>query len=72
MTNSISGPSRAVLVTGKHSHKNGFLKNEGGQPFDGSQQTFPKLLQQNGYQTALIGKWHLFSTPTGFDGLHHL
>ncbi|WP_300853309.1 sulfatase-like hydrolase/transferase, partial [uncultured Rikenella sp.] len=67
VTNSISGPSRAVLVTGKHSHKNGFLKNEGGQPFDGSQQTFPKLLQQNGYQTALIGKWHLFSTPTGFD-----
>lgn len=67
VTNSISGPSRAVLVTGKHSHKNGFLKNEGGHPFDGSQQTFPKLLQQNGYQTALIGKWHLFSTPTGFD-----
>ncbi len=67
VTNSISGPSRAVMITGKHSHKNGFLKNEGGVPFDGSQQTFPKLLQQGGYQTALIGKWHLMSTPTGFD-----
>ncbi|MDE6500205.1 MAG: sulfatase, partial [Rikenella sp.] len=67
VANSLSGPSRACMLTGKHSHKNGFLKNEGGVPFDGSQQTFPKLLQQNGYQTAMIGKWHLFSTPTGFD-----
>ncbi|MCH5305037.1 MAG: sulfatase [Rikenella sp.] len=67
VTNSISGPSRAVMITGKHSHKNGFLKNEGGVPFDGTQQTFPKLLQQRGYQTALIGKWHLISNPTGFD-----
>jgi arylsulfatase A-like enzyme len=67
VTNSISGPCRAVLLTGKYSHLNGFIKNEGQQPFDGSQQTFPKLLQQAGYTTAIIGKWHLQSDPTGFD-----
>ncbi|MDH6534104.1 arylsulfatase A-like enzyme [Parabacteroides sp. PM5-20] len=63
--NSISGPSRAVLLTGKHSHKNGKIDNEA--VFDGDQQTVQKLLQQAGYQTALVGKWHLESTPTGFD-----
>jgi len=67
VTNSISGPCRAVILTGKYSHLNGFLKNEGQQPFDGSQQTFPKLLQKSGYITAMIGKWHLISDPTGFD-----
>ncbi len=66
-TNAICGPSRAVILTGKHSHKNGFMNNEWGGDFDGSQQTFPKLLQKAGYQTSLIGKWHLFSKPTGFD-----
>lgn len=66
VANSLSGPSRACMVTGKHSHKNGFTNNEHG-IFDGSQQTMPKLLQQAGYQTALIGKWHLVSQPTGFD-----
>ena len=66
-TNSICGPSRAVILTGKHSHKNGFMNNEWGGDFDGSQQTFPKLLQKAGYQTSLIGKWHLYSEPTGFD-----
>ena len=66
VSNSISGPSRAVLMTGKHSHKNGFMRNDG-TPFNGAQQTFPKLLQKAGYQTAIIGKWHLMSTPTGFD-----
>lgn len=66
-TNSICGPSRAVILTGKHSHKNGFMNNEWGGDFDGGQQTFPKLLQKAGYQTSLIGKWHLYSTPTGFD-----
>ena len=64
-TNSICGPSRAVILTGKHSHINGFMRN--GNRFDGSQQTFPKLLQKAGYQTAMIGKWHLESDPTGFD-----
>lgn len=63
--NSICGPCRAVVLTGKYNHKNGFYTN--GNTFDGSQQTFPKLLQKAGYQTAVIGKWHLKSEPTGFD-----
>ena len=65
VTNSICGPSRAVILTGKHSHLNGFRRN--GDRFDGSQVTFPKLLQRAGYETALVGKWHLESEPTGFD-----
>ena len=68
-TNSICGPSRAVILTGKHSHLNGFLQN--GNKFDCGQQVFPKLLQKVGYQTAVIGKWHLGhggrSDPQGFD-----
>ena len=64
--NSISGPSRASILTGKHSHKNGFLANWN-KAFDGTQQTLPKILQEKGYETALIGKWHLISKPTGFD-----
>ncbi len=64
-TNSICGPSRAAILTGKHSHFNGMLRND--TIFDGSQQTFPKLFQEGGYKTAWIGKWHLFSDPTGFD-----
>ena len=66
VANSISGPSRACMITGKHSHANGFIDNSTSR-FDGSQQTMPKLLQQAGYQTAMIGKWHLGSIPTGFD-----
>ena len=66
VANSLSGPSRACMITGKHSHANGFTNNEHG-IFDGNQQTMPKLLQAAGYSTALIGKWHLVSTPTGFD-----
>lgn len=65
--NSICGPSRATVLTGKYSHMNGYYSNVAGHPFDGAQQTFPKLLQKAGYQTALIGKWHLESDPTGFN-----
>ena len=66
VANSLSGPSRACMITGKHSCANKFYDNTTC-IFDGSQQTFPKLLQQAGYQTALIGKWHLESLPTGFN-----
>ncbi|MEC3908650.1 sulfatase [Tamlana sp. 2201CG12-4] len=65
VSNSICAPSRAVMLTGKFSHLNGQTDNL--RSFDGSQQTYPKILQANGYQTALIGKWHLKSDPTGFD-----
>ena len=65
VTNGICGPSRAVIQTGKHSHLNGFVRN--GNTFNGDQQTFPKLLNAAGYQTAVIGKWHLKSTPQGYD-----
>src|SRR5699024_8321498 len=64
-TNSICGPSRAVILTGKHSHINGFRQN--GERFDGDQPTLPKKLKSIGYQTALIGKWHLHGYPQGFD-----
>ncbi len=63
--NALCGPSRASILTGLHSHANGFMRN--GNVFDGSQTTMPKLLQAAGYQTAVIGKWHLESEPTGFD-----
>ncbi len=65
VTNSICAPSRAVVLTGKYSHLNGQRTNK--DTFDGDQQTVPKLLQAGGYQTAIVGKWHLKSTPTGFD-----
>lgn len=65
VTNSICGPSRAVFLTGKFSHVNGFKDNL--DTFDGDQMTYPKILQKNGYYTSVIGKWHLKSVPQGFD-----
>ena len=65
VTNSICGPSRAVILTGKHSHINGFRQN--GDHFDGSQSTLPKMLRKSGYETAVVGKWHLHGHPQGFD-----
>ncbi len=64
-TNALSGPSRACILTGKFSHANGFKDNSS--VFNGNQQTFPKILRENGYQTAIFGKWHLISEPQGFD-----
>jgi arylsulfatase A-like enzyme len=63
--NSICSPARATLLTGQHSHKNGVKDNF--TPFDSSKVTLPKLMKENGYQTAVIGKWHLHSYPVGFD-----
>jgi arylsulfatase A-like enzyme len=65
VTNSICAPARAVILTGLHSHLNGVRTNA--DRFDGAQRTFVKLLRESGYQTAIIGKWHLKSEPTGFD-----
>lgn len=65
--NSLCGPSRACMLTGRHSHNNGFLYNYGGPAFRGEQPTYPKMLQAAGYQTGIVGKWHLISSPTGFD-----
>jgi len=64
-TNGICAPSRASILTGKYNHLNGMLDNK--LKFDGEQTTLPKLLKPVGYQTAMIGKWHLKSEPTGFD-----
>ncbi|BDS07935.1 hypothetical protein NT6N_29750 [Oceaniferula spumae] len=64
--NSICGPSRACILTGKHSHKNGFTHN-GGKGLDQSQWTVAKALHKSGYTTAVIGKWHLQTNPVGFD-----
>ena len=65
VTNSICAPSRAVILTGKYSHLNGQRTNK--DTFDGTQQTMPKLMQKAGYQTWLVGKWHLNSQPKGYD-----
>ena len=64
-SNPICAPSRATLLTGKYSHANGHKDNAS--TFDGSQETLPKLLRQAGYESAVIGKWHLESKPVGFD-----
>lgn len=65
VTNSICAPSRAVMLTGKHSFKNGKVDNM--QDFDWDQDNFAKQLQAAGYQTALVGKIHLRGLPQGFD-----
>ena len=65
VTNSLCSPSRAVALTGKFSHLNGVTDNE--DVFDSAQVTFPKMMRQHGYHTAVIGKWHLKSIPSGFD-----
>lgn len=65
VVNSICGPSRAVLLTGKYSHTNGMRDNR--DTFDASQDVFPARLKKSGFQTAWIGKWHLVSYPQGFD-----
>ncbi|MGE8425275.1 MAG: sulfatase-like hydrolase/transferase, partial [Sphingobacterium siyangense] len=65
VTNSLCAPSRAVLLTGKHSYMNGKIDNEA--KFDWNQDNFAKILQKNGYQTALIGKIHMDGLPQGFN-----
>ena len=65
VTNSICAPSRAVILTGKHSHLNGKIDNQ--LPFDTTQTTFPQLFQQAGYQTAMFGKLHFGNNPKGVD-----
>ena len=63
--NSICAPSRATLLTGKHSHLNGKYDNRGG--FNHDQQQFQKILQKSGYQTVIVGKIHLSGKMQGFD-----
>ncbi len=70
VSNSICGPSRATLLTGKLSHKNGYKENE--KVFNINQPVFPEELQKNGYQTAWVGKMHLGALPNGFDYLNIL
>lgn len=65
VTNSICAPSRATILTGKHSHLNGKIDNVS--PFDTTNVTFPQLLQKAGYQTAMFGKLHFGNNPKGFD-----
>ena len=72
-TNAICGPSRAAILTGNYNHVNGFIKNENGGQFNNKLWTFPQELQKNGYSTSLFGKWHLGSTPVGFDNfMYHV
>ncbi len=66
VANSICGPSRACILTGKFSHKNGYTDNETSH-YNSNQQQFVNILQENGYQTAWIGKYHLGKDPKGFD-----
>jgi len=65
VTNSICAPSRATILTGKHSHINGKVDNHF--PFDTTNVTFPQILHDSGYQTAMFGKLHFGNNPKGFD-----
>ncbi len=65
VNNSICAPSRATLLTGKYSHMNGLKDNH--DEFDAAQDVFPRRMQQAGFQTAWVGKWHLKTYPQGFD-----
>jgi arylsulfatase A-like enzyme len=67
VTNSLCAPSRATLLTGKYSHINGLKINNISNPFNVQQELFPRILQQNNYQTAWVGKWHLQTLPDGFN-----
>jgi arylsulfatase A-like enzyme len=74
VTNALCSPSRATQLTGTYSNINGMLANAGNPSigyentlFDGSEITFPKVFREHGYRTGIMGKWHLGSTPTGFD-----
>ena len=67
VTNSICAPSRATILTGKHTHINGKIDNRGSNPFDTSNVTFPQLFQKAGYQTAMFGKLHFGNNPKGVD-----
>lgn len=66
-TNSICAPSRAVLLTGKYNHLNGQIDNRTSTVMDTRQPSFPKYLQQQGYTTSWVGKWHISNTPRYFD-----
>lgn len=67
VTNSLCGPARAVVITSKYSHINGFIQNDN-MTFNEDQWTFPKAMQAEGYYTSIIGKYHLNSLPEhGFD-----
>ncbi len=65
VTNSICAPSRATILTGKHTHING--KTDNRRPFDTTQVTFPEIFQKAGYQTAMYGKLHFGNNPKGVD-----